>query len=298
MKRTIVALSVALPLLLACKEKPDAAAPSPPVTTSSAPAPAAAATASTTTAPTAAPSTGTAPDVAAANAPVPAQDLELWLRGDYGVTADAGGKVTSWAVEGSPLKATPSQPAEQPSLVANAINGKPAIRFDGKQNTLEVPMSIDPKVAPQLTVISVWTSATAERSTLRKLYGADNGGYDRAAGIDDRSEGSNYTVFGGSAGVVGSLTFTANTPNLTVESYDQTQKKLNTWANGAARSNVEAEYNESLDHFFIGSTGRVYHEPWQGDLAEMLVYRRVLSDDERKKVEDYLAGKYGLKLTR
>ena len=35
---------------------------------------------------------------------MPAQGLELWLRGDYGVTADTGGKVTSWAVEGSPLK--------------------------------------------------------------------------------------------------------------------------------------------------------------------------------------------------
>lgn len=293
MKRTIVALSAVLPLLLACQEKPDAAAPPPPVTTSSA-APAVPTTATTT----AAPATGTVPDVTAANASVPAQGLELWLRGDYGVTAGASGKVTSWAVEGSPLTAAPAQPAEQPTLVASAINGKPAVRFDGDQNMLEVPMSIDPKVSPQLTVISVWSSATAERSPLRKLYGADNGGYDRAAGIDDRSEGSNYTVFGGSAGVVGSLNFTANTPNLTVESYDQTQKKLNTWANGAAKSNVDAEYNEMLDHFFIGSTGRVYHEMWQGDLAEMLVYRRVLTDDERKKVEDYLAGKYGLKLAR
>jgi hypothetical protein len=291
MKRTIVALSAVFPLLFACQEKPDAAAP-PPVTTSSAVAPAVA----TTT--TAAPSTATAPDVTTANAPVPVQGLELWLRGDYGVTADAGGKVTSWGVEGSPLTAAPAAPAEEPSLIASAINGKPAVRFDGDQNMLEVPMSIDPKVSPQLTVISVWTSATAEKSPLRKLYGADNGGYDRAAGIDDRAEGSNYTVFGGSAGVVGSLNFTANTPNLTVESYDQMQKKLNTWANGAAKSNVEAEYDEMLDHFFIGSTGRVYHEMWQGDVAEMLVYRRVLTDDERKKVEDYLAGKYGLKLAR
>src|SRR5580765_2217046 len=221
MKRTIVALSAALPLLFACQEKQDAAAPPPPVTTSSA-APALATTATTTTAP----ATGTVPDVTAANASVPVQGLELWLRGDYGVTAGASGKVTSWAVEGSPLTAAPAQPAEQPTLVASAINGKPAVRFDGDQNMLEVPMSIDPKVSPQLTVISVWSSATAERSPLRKLYGADNGGYDRAAGIDDRSEGSNYTVFGGSAGVVGSFTFTANTPNLTVESYDQTQKKL------------------------------------------------------------------------
>lgn len=292
MKRAIVFL-FALTLVFACKkaEQPDAVTAAPATTSSAAP-PAAA---TTTTAP---PATSTVPDVNVASAPVPTQGLELWLRGDYGVTADASGKVTSWAVEGSPLKATAAG-AESPSLVASAINGKPAVRFDGDQNMLEVPMSIDAAVSPQLTVISVWSSATAATAPLRKLYGADNGGYDRAAGIDNRAEGSNYTVFAGDHDVFGVFTFKENTPNLTVESYDQTQKKLNTWANGAAaKLNADAEYNQMLDHFFIGNTGRVYHEMWQGDVAEMLVYKRTLTDDERKKVEDYLAAKYGLKLAR
>lgn len=289
MKRTIVVLALAVILVAACekRDEPAPAAP-PPETTSSAPA------TTTTVAPV---RTSTVPDVTATNAPVPTQGLELWLRGDYGVTADAGGKVSSWAVEGSPVKAGVGDPAESPSLVASAINGKPAVRFDGDKNLLEVPLSIEAAVSPDLTVISVWSSATAERSPLRKLYGADNGGYDRAAGIDDRAEGSNYTVFGGSAGVIGIFTFTANTPHLTIETYSN--KKLNTWVDGAAaKSGVDAEYTDSPDHFFIGGTGRVYHEPWQGDLAEMLIYKRTLTDEERKKVEDYLAGKYGLKLTR
>jgi hypothetical protein len=289
MKRTIAVLALSAALVLACKKKeePAPAAPPPPVTTSSA---------ATTT--TAAPATTTVPDVAVANAPVPASGLELWLRADYGVTADAAGKVTSWAVEGSPLKAGVKEPAEMPSLVAAAINGKPAIRFDGENNVLEVPMSIDAAASPELTVISVWSSATADKSPLRKLYGADNGGYDRSAGIDDRAaDGSNYTVFAGSGGVAGIFTFTANTPNLTIENY--ANKKLNAWVNGAvAKANLDAEYNDMLDHFFIGSTGRVYHEMWKGDLAEMLVYKRSLTDEERKKVEDYLAAKYGLKLGR
>jgi hypothetical protein len=288
MKRTIVALALAVAVVFACKkEAPAPVAPPPPVTTSSI---------ATTT--TAAPAPGTAPDVTVANAPVPVNGLELWLRGDYGVTAEATGKVTSWAVEGSPLKAGANDSVESPSLVAAAINGKPAVRFDGEHNMLEVPMSIDATVSPELTVISVWSSATADKEPLRKLYGADNGGYDRAAGIDGRaSDGSNYTVFAGNGGVAGIFTFAANTPNLTIENY--ANKKLNTWVNGAAaKSNIDAEYDHMPDHFFIGGTGTTYTEPWKGDLAEMLVYKRSLTDDERKKIEDYLAGKYGLKLTR
>src|SRR5438067_1231703 len=133
----------------------------------------------------------------------------------------------------------------------------------------------------------------------RKLYGADDGGYDRAAGLDDRAEGTNYTVFGGGGGVVGIFKLAANTPYLTVDSYDQPKKLLNVWVNGApAKQNQQIDHGASLDKFYIGGSGTVYHEAWLGNVAEMLVYRRILTDDERKKVEDYLAAKYGLKLTR
>lgn len=287
MKRTIAVLSLAAVVAFGCKKKeePQAAAP-PPATTSSV---------ATTT--TAAPAAVTVADVTVANAPVPTSGLELWLRGDYGVTADAAGKVTSWAVEGSSLKAVAKDPAEWPALVAKAINGKPAVRFDGDHNMLQVPMSIDAAVSPELTVISVWSSATAATTTLRKLYGADDGGYDRAAGIDSRASDGNYAVFAGSGGVVGVFTFAANTPNLTIENY--ANKKLNTWVNGAvAKASVDAEYDSMPDHFFIGGTGHTYTEPWQGDLAEILVYKRTLTEDERKKVEDYLGAKYGIKITR
>jgi hypothetical protein len=159
MNRTIACLLVAAAVSFGChkKERPTPVSPAPET------APSVATTATTTTAAT---PTGTFADVKLDSAPVPTAGLQLWLRGDYGVTAMEG-KVTSWAVEGSPLKAEAKDPAEQPSIVAKAINGKPAIRFDGDHNMLEVPMSIDAEAAPQLTVISVWSSATADKDPLR-----------------------------------------------------------------------------------------------------------------------------------
>jgi hypothetical protein len=289
MNRTIAVLLIAASAL-ACskKEEPAPVAPSPAATSSVA----------TATTATVAPSTGTFADVNLANAPVPANGLQLWLRGDYGVVTDAEGKVTSWAVEGSQVKAEAKAAAELPSVAAKAVNGKNAIRFDGDHNMLEVPISIDAVASPELTVISVWSSATADTSPLRKLYGADDGGYDRAAGIDSRaSDGSNYTVFAGSGGVAGVFTFAANTANLTIENY--ANKKLNTWVNGAAaKSNIDAEYDHMPAHLYIGGTGHSYTESWKGDIAEMLIYKRTLTDEERKKVEDYLGAKYGVKLSR
>ena len=290
MNRTIACLLVAAVVAFGCqkKEAPAPAAPAPET------APSVATTSTTTTVAT---PTGTFADVKLDSAPVPVTGLQLWLRADYGVTATEG-KVTSWAVEGSPLKAEAKDEAESPSLVAKAINDKPALRFDGDHNMLEVPMSIDAEAAPELTVISVWSSATADKNPLRKLYGADDGGYDRAAGIDDRaSDSSNYTVFAGSGGVAGIFTFAANTTNLTIENY--ANKKLNSWVNGAAaKSKIGAEYDHMPDHLYIGGTGHSYTESWKGDVAEMLIYKRTLTDDERKKIEDYLGAKYGVKITR
>ena len=286
MKRT--AIFAALLALAACRKPAEA-----PVTTSSAPPP---------PAPTATTATTTAyvppPDVSVANAPVPTNGLSLWLRADSGVTAGADGKVSAWAVEGSPVKATADKPELQPTVAQNAIGGKPAIHFDGGTQMLEANINIDPAASPELTVISVFSSET-DKASLRKLYGADDGGYDRAAGLDDRAEGFNYTIFGGSAGVVGIFKLAAKTPYVTVDSYDQPKKLLNVWVNGApAKQNQQIDHGAGLTKFYIGGTGTVYHEPWFGDVAEMLVYHRILTDDERKKVEDYLAGKYGLKLTR
>jgi len=290
MKRT--AFFAALLVLAACRKTET------PTTTSTTPPPA---PATTTTAATDTTKTiyVPPPDVNVANAPVPTSGLSLWLRADSGVTAGADGKVSSWAVEGSTVKATAGLPETRPALAQNAIGGKPAVHFDGGTNILEANLNIDPAASPQLTVISVFTSDTDAPTPPRKLYGADDGGYDRAAGLDNRADPFNYTVFGGNADVIGIFKLAANTPYLTVDSYDQTKKMLNVWVNGApAKQNQQIDHGASLDKFYIGGTGTVYHEPWLGNVAEMLVYRRILTDDERKKVEDYLAGKYGLKLTR
>ena len=59
-----------------------------------------------------------------------------------------------------------------------------------------------------------------------------------------------------------------------------------------------ANPEDALPNLYIGGTGTSYHEPWQGDLAEIIVYARMLSDQERMQVEDYLAKKYGVALAR
>jgi hypothetical protein len=279
-------VSIALIFSFGCRkpETPPAPAPEPvqatqPATTTTAPPPA-------------------NPQVTAtlpANAPIPAQGVLLWLAADDALAAAKDGKVQTWQNAQVPnVSATAVKPEAAPAAVANALNGHAVVRFDGTNQMLMTTIDIGPKRMPEGTIIAVLSSKTAAPVPLRKLYGDDNGGYDRAVGLDNRGD-KNYTVFTGS-GVAGYFQLEADKTYVTVDQYSP--KEFSGWVNGKpALSKTAADWAvEALPNMYLGGTGTSYDEFWNGDLAEVIVYNRLLSDEERKKVEDYLAKKYGLTL--
>jgi hypothetical protein len=98
-------------------------------------------------------------------------------------------------------------------------------------------------------------------------------------------------------GVEGYFALRAGETYLTVDQYTATD--FSGWVNGAATlTKVQAGWDEALPNLYIGGTGTSYDEPWQGDIAEIIVYGRVLTDAERMQIEDYLAAKYDVTLQR
>ena len=272
-------------LLFGCA-KHEAAPPPPPQTTT---------TAATTTA-EAKPSVPPQPTVTlAAGAPIPATGVALWLRAD-----DAQpGKLLSWT---NPLVANVTATAvhndKPPAVTANALNGHAVVTFDGTDQQLMSSIDLRPGAMPDATVISVLRSRTADPAPLRKLYGDDNGGYDRAVGLDNRGNGKNFTLFNGSD-VVGYFQLEAEKAYVLTDQYSA--KEFSGWVNGVPQlAAVKCDWNpeEALPKMYIGGSGTSYEEYWKGDLAEIIVYARHLTDAERMQVEDYLAAKYGVTITR
>ena len=284
MKR-IVPLA-ALLLIFACAKKEQTAEAPPTTTTQEAP----------PAVETQPPATNTAPQNAttlAANAPIPASGVLLWLAADDATATN--GNVTVWKSTQVPTSARPLHENQTPALVAKALNGHAVVHFDGTDQQLISDIDIGPKRMPVGTIISVFRSATADASPLRKLYGDDDGGYDRAAGLDDRAAKTNYTVFTGN-GDEPYFQLAANTAYITVDQYTTTD--FTGWVNGAATPVITPANwgDDALANLYLGGTGTVYSEFWNGDLAEIIVYNRKLSDEERAKVVDYLAKKYGVTL--
>lgn len=288
MKKSVIPFALVL-ALIACKKK------------ETAPAPAADSTPPAQTTTTAAPAPPVAPQTAtnlAAGAPIPANGVLLWLAGDDALASATNGKVQTWKNAQVPNGSAAAVKATAlPAAVANAINGHAAVRFDGTNQMLMSNIDIGLERMPEGTIITVFNSKTADAEPLRKVYGDDNGGYDRAAGLDNRGEGKNYTVFTGN-GVTGYFQLEANKNYLTVDEF--ASNEFSGWVNGksAISKGAAAWAVESLPNMYIGGTGTSYEEYWNGDVAEVIVYARLLSDAERVQVEDYLAKKYGIALDR
>jgi hypothetical protein len=97
--------------------------------------------------------------------------------------------------------------------------------------------------------------------------------------------------------VEGYFALKANETYVTTDQFTKTE--FSGWVDGKpALTKVAAAWGDALPNLYLGGTGTSYHEPWQGDLAEIIVYARVLTDQERGQVEDYLGKKYGVTITR
>jgi hypothetical protein len=220
----------------------------------------------------------------------------LWLRADS-MSGALGSPVASWPADPGPAAAQ-SDPARQPTLAK--LGDRAAVRFDGVDDMLESNLNVNPSAHPTLTIVAVFSSDTNARSPLRKLYGADDGDYDRAVGLDDRaSDGRNYTVFAGPEHqVAGYFDLEKDTAYLTVDQF--VAGSFDGWVNGHhallnQRTNAQGD---GLRTFFVGGTGTVFSEPWEGTVAELLAFDSVLSEPQRAALEDFLGRKYVLTVVR
>jgi hypothetical protein len=219
----------------------------------------------------------------------------LWLPADK-LSGAAGSRVASWPAQAGP-HAAQQRPARQPMLAE--FRGRAAVHFDGINDVLEADLNIGPSAHPNLTIVTLFSSDVDAMTPLRKLYGADDGGFDRAVGLDDRAEnGRNYTVFGGdSVGDVGYFDLNAEAEYLTVDQFGV--DAFNGWVNGQyVLQNQPTSHGDGLPTFFIGGTGTVFSEPWKGTIAELLVFDGLLSDSQREALEDFLGRKYSFAIDR
>lgn len=216
-------------------------------------------------------------------------NLQLWLKADAGVTKDGSDNVASWADQSSNAHhADQSLAASKPLWVDNIINGKPVIRFDGNSDLMTTDMT-----GPGGSEFTFFVVA--------KSNGQSIIGYSGGAGyiLYSYANPDNF-VISNDGGTYGGLNSGTNNPlnfQLSCARYKaNTANGMQTFVNGALLAQrTSADILLPNVPLQLGSyPGGGANEVIKGDVAEIIIYNRALTDSEREQVENYLTQKYSL----
>ena len=238
---------------------------------------------------------------------LPPSDLLLWLRADAGVDT-LNGTVSRWHDQsGNGNDVIQTNTSRQPLLVANILNGKPVIRFDGLDDRLEftssTPMS-------KFTIFMIVKNDPGGGLNPDHViaFGPLNGGWDSwyfilFMGVDnvtDRIEIGGPD--GGIRAVAPNLSAYGKWRNISVTTNQTIYSTTLRWNGNNATMTPVVGTNMAINAP-MGNGGGIAGTDGDPsgnkltakcDFAEAIIYNRVVTDSERTAVENYLAIKYNI----
>jgi hypothetical protein len=227
---------------------------------------------------------------------VPTQDLKLWLSADAGVTLNSG-YISAWADQsGNGTNATQPDPNTQPTFLANAVNGRPALKFDGIGDFMTFKLPVNGLTGMTMVLVSVSTDQDGNWNGVENapLYWGETASW----GTVHLSPFQRMVKFRFGTGQSGNLPVYTRPASLGYR-YSLTTAIKNSsteslYVNGTQVLTQQGRLAAIANVSDTGNIGRGYNlnTYFSGEIAEVLVYARALMDAERQQVEQYLLGKY------
>ena len=208
----------------------------------------------------------------------------FWLKADTGVTVENGVVVSEWKDQsGTSKSAFQSLPISQPTFLATGINNLPAIHFDGRYNYMDC--------APIFPVSKDYTVTIVAR--ISDFFRANNlfSGNRHAINMGSSSFPTVQNDTSPAPKAVSTISLSINQPAIITISYRQSNRTGAIYVNGdfADSAVIGANTDPKL---YLGAFQGI--SSFYGDLAEIVLYSKVLSKTERKQLEAYLFKKYDI----
>ncbi|WP_373649463.1 DUF1553 domain-containing protein [Schlesneria sp. DSM 10557] len=225
---------------------------------------------------------------------IPQRGVTLHLQASAGVERDASGRVIRWKDDSAGNhNATQPDPDRRPQWVADGMNGKPVIRFDGRRQFLHLEGQV--VTSQQFTLVAVARDQGTEgHRTLFSNWngGAGNSGTSLFFGTTSKSAVRLSDDFSG----VGQLR-SGKEPFLLIGQSNANEARIfENLTELASRSTPLAPRNLGTN-YVLGQQGNIDGEYWQGDLAEIIVFDRSLSGEERIALTRELSKRYEIHLS-
>ena len=221
--------------------------------------------------------------------------LALHLSASVGVTADESGRVSEWRdLSGNNHHARQADVIKRPMVIGKTTDTPlPAIRLDGQRKYFDVSGQVI--TSPQFSVLAIATDR-------------GKGGHREIFSNWDRNGNVFTAVFLGTTGDT-AIRFTddfAQAGHVQQPTRPFLLAAINDGQQASVRQNdVELAKKSSPlsprkfdSAYVIGTQGNYQQEDWNGEIAEVLVFNRALSDDEYKQLWRHFRHHYALHTER
>lgn len=205
-------------------------------------------------------------------------NLKLWLDASS-LSLNNNDPVNLWSdISGNAYNASQSTSSRQPTFLTNQINGLPTVKFDGTDDLLSFSSNftsgdityfmINRSSSPNLGIVFVSQKhlVLSESNLISTLYTSPN------------------------------VRYRMSRPNNTFSIFSfQTDGTISGSTLDLKSGNISVSYTRnSLANRTSTSIGNFASLPFNGDIAEVLIYDEVLNGAKRKIIGEYLGAKYNL----
>lgn len=215
----------------------------------------------------------------------------LWLDAiDNSTITQSSNLVSAWRDKsGRGNNAIQGTSANQPSINLNTINGLPAIAFNGSSSSMTgnlTGFSGQP--------YSIFTIGQRRSSAAFNYFFSSSA---MSVNLGWRADNVIYhQMFGGAVNTISVIaTPVYTTPTPIILAGTQSSTKRNTYLNSitSAVTDTFANDNATATQFSLG----FFNLYASIDLGEIIIFNRVLSDEERTKIIRYLSNKWGVEIS-
>jgi Bacterial Ig domain/Fibronectin type III domain len=241
----------------------------------------------------------------AVGASLPLNALALWLKADTGLFQNGTNTpVNQWMDQsGNNNNAAQQNKPNQPSWMPGIIGDRPVVRFDGTSSYLNLPSFMNGVTGAEAFV--VLKTATNDPSRSQSLWEMGGDSWNEKAYPD--ANGSINDDFGSAGGAYNTGVHASGALSQSLNQYHiyEVTSQSNNWAAWINGTLITQTRNNTVSFAAtptLGTSSYALYTVWwttagsgfPGDIAEVLVFNRGLTADERITVNTYLNGKYEL----
>ncbi|MFC1659029.1 LamG-like jellyroll fold domain-containing protein [Pseudomonadota bacterium] len=217
---------------------------------------------------------------------IPTENLRLWFDANdvNTITKDGSNNVSAWNDKsGNGNHATQATFSYKPVYVPSGLNGKGTIRFDGTDDRMATSLNLSSPPYSVFVVFNYLNLESAVPSAVRRAVQGSNNWLIGPYSSQIRHYAGGWVSY--------SLPLIQNT--FYVTSAINTGSGSTFYINGANATDSSTPVT-APGTIHLGAGGAYPGEPLDGDIAEVIIYDRALSDSERREVESYLSNKWGV----